>query len=123
MGGRSETFVGWAVDYTKLRVQFGRKIGSFQVIKHRLADMLLEVELAKSAAYYAAQAAAVNDPEWPALASLAKAAASEAYLHSAAECIQLHGGVGFTWGHHPQLRVHRAKSAGVVLCQPRSLRG
>src|SRR5260370_32906864 len=115
MGGRSETFVGWAVDYTKLRVQFGRKIGSFQVIKHRLADMLLEVELAKSAAYYAAQAAAVNDPEWPALASLAKAAASEAYLHSAAECIQLHGGDGVTRGEHQRHRGERARNSGGVL--------
>jgi alkylation response protein AidB-like acyl-CoA dehydrogenase len=110
--------LGSAVDYSKLRVQFGRTIGSFQAIKHRLADMLLEVELAKSAAYYAAQAAAVNDPEWPALASLAKAAVSDAYLHSAAECIQLHGGIGFTWDNDTHLWFKRAKSSEVFFGQP-----
>ncbi len=118
MVGGAQTLLGSAVDYSKLRVQFGRTIGSFQAIKHRLADMLLEVELAKSAAYYAAQAAAVNDPEWPALASLAKAAASEAYLHSAAECIQLHGGIGFTWDNDTHLWFKRAKSSEVFLGQP-----
>ena len=80
MVGGAQTLLDSAVNYAKLRVQFGRTIGSFQAIKHKLADMLLDVELAKSAAYYAAQAAAVDDPEWPALASLAKAAASETYL-------------------------------------------
>src|SRR6266851_5791965 len=118
MVGGAQTLLGSAVDYSKLRVQFGRTIGSFQAIKHRLADMLLEVELAKSAAYYAAQAAAINDPEWPALASLAKAAASEAYLHSAAECIQLHGGIGFTWDNDTHLWFKRAKSSEVFLGQP-----
>src|SRR5208282_3496546 len=97
MVGGAQALLDSAVAYAKLRVQFGREIGSFQAIKHKLADMLLEVELAKSAAYYAAQAAAVEDPEWPALASLAKASASETYLHTAAECIQIHGGIGFTW--------------------------
>jgi alkylation response protein AidB-like acyl-CoA dehydrogenase len=118
MVGGAQTMLGSAVDYAKLRVQFGRTIGSFQAIKHRLADMLLEVELAKSAAYYAAQAAAINDPEWPALASLAKAGASEAYLHSAAECIQLHGGIGFTWDNDTHLWFKRAKSSEVFLGQP-----
>src|SRR5262249_51360362 len=97
MVGGAQTMLDAAVSYAKLRVQSGRTIGSFQAIKHKLADMLLEVELAKSAAYYAAQAAAAGDPEWPALASLAKATASETYLHSAVECIQIHGGIGFTW--------------------------
>ena len=73
MVGGAQALLDSAVNYSKLRVQFGRTIGSFQAIKHKLADMLLDVELAKSAAYYAAQAAAVDDPEWPALASLAKA--------------------------------------------------
>jgi len=99
-------------------VQFGREIGSFQAIKHKLADLLLEVELAKSAAYYAAQAAAVDDPEWRALASLAKAAASETYLHTAAECIQIHGGIGFTWDNDTHLWFKRAKSSEVFLGHP-----
>jgi alkylation response protein AidB-like acyl-CoA dehydrogenase len=118
MVGGAQTMLESAVSYAKLRVQFGRTIGSFQAIKHKLADMLLDVELAKSAAYYAAQAAAVDDPEWPALASLAKAAASETYLHTAAECIQIHGGIGFTWDNDTHLWFKRAKSSEAFLGQP-----
>jgi alkylation response protein AidB-like acyl-CoA dehydrogenase len=118
MVGGAQTLLDSAVNYAKLRVQFGRTIGSFQAIKHRLADMLLEMELARSAAYYAAQAAAVEDPEWPALASLAKAGASETYLHTAAECIQIHGGIGFTWDNDTHLWFKRAKSSEVFLGQP-----
>jgi alkylation response protein AidB-like acyl-CoA dehydrogenase len=118
MVGGAQTMLDSAVSYSKLRVQFGREIGSFQAIKHKLADMLLEVELAKSAAYYAAQAAAAGDPEWPALASLAKAGASETYLHAAAECIQIHGGIGFTWDNDTHLWFKRAKSSEVFLGQP-----
>jgi len=118
MVGGAQTLLDSAVNYAQLRVQFGRTIGSFQAIKHKLADMLLDVELAKSAAYYAAQAAAVNDPEWPALASLAKAAASETYLSTAAQCIQIHGGVGFTWDNDTHLWFKRAKSSEVFLGQP-----
>ncbi len=118
MVGGAQALLDSAVSYAKLRVQFGRTIGSFQAIKHKLADMLLDVELAKSAAYYAAQAAAVEDPEWPALACLAKAAASETYLHTAAECIQIHGGIGFTWENDTHLWFKRAKSSEVFLGQP-----
>jgi alkylation response protein AidB-like acyl-CoA dehydrogenase len=118
MVGGAQALLDSAVDYAKLRVQFGRTIGSFQAIKHRCADLLLDVELAKSAAYYAAQAAAVEDPEWPALASIAKAAASETYLHTATECIQLHGGIGFTWDNDTHLWFKRAKSSEVFLGQP-----
>ena len=118
MVGGAQAVFDAAVNYAKLRVQFGRTIGSFQAIKHKCADMLLEMELAKSAAYYAAQAAAADDPEWPALACLAKAAASEMYLHIAAECIQIHGGIGFTWDHDTHLWFKRAKSSQVFLGQP-----
>jgi alkylation response protein AidB-like acyl-CoA dehydrogenase len=118
MVGGAQKMLDSAVSYAKLRVQFGRTIGSFQAIKHKLADMLLDVELAKSSAYYAAQAAAVSDPEWPALACLAKAAASETYLHTAAECIQIHGGIGFTWDNDTHLWFKRAKSSEVFLGQP-----
>jgi alkylation response protein AidB-like acyl-CoA dehydrogenase len=118
MVGGAQIMLDSSVDYAKLRVQFGRTIGSFQAIKHKLADMLLEVELAKSAAYYAAQAAAVDDPEWAALASLAKAASSETYLRVAAECIQIHGGIGFTWDNDTHLWFKRAKSSEVFLGQP-----
>jgi alkylation response protein AidB-like acyl-CoA dehydrogenase len=118
MMGGAQAMLDSSVDYAKVRVQFGREIGSFQAIKHKCADMLLDVELAKSAAYYAAQACAVNDPEWPALACLAKAAASETYLRSAAECIQIHGGIGFTWDNDTHLWFKRAKSSEVFLGQP-----
>lgn len=118
MAGGAQTMLDSAVNYAKMRVQFGRTIGSFQAIKHKLADLLLEVELAKSAAYHAAQAAAANDPEWPALASLAKAATSETYMHAAAECIQIHGGIGFTWDNDTHLWFKRAKSSEVFLGQP-----
>lgn len=118
MVGGAQTMLDSAVGYAKLRVQFGRTIGSFQAIKHKLADMLLDVELAKSAAYYAAQAAAIGDPEWPALASLAKAGASETYLQSAIECIQIHGGIGFTWDNDTHLWFKRAKSSESFLGQP-----
>src|SRR5258705_5137763 len=117
MMGGAQAMLDSAVDYAKVRVQFGREIGSFQAIKHKCADMLLDVELAKSAAYCAAQACAVNDPEWPALACLAKASASETYLRSAAECIQLHGGIGFTWDNDTHLWVKRAQSAEGFLRQ------
>jgi len=118
MVGGAQKLLDSAVAYSKLRVQFGREIGSFQAIKHKLADMLLEVELAKSAAYYAAQAAVVEDPEWSALASLAKATASETYLETAKHTIQIHGGIGFTWDNDTHLWFKRAKSSEVFLGQP-----
>ncbi len=107
-----------ALDYATLRVQFGRSIASFQSMKHKQADMLLDVELAKSAVYYAAQAAAGGDADLPALASLAKAAASEAYLQTAIHTIQIHGGIGFTWENDTQLWFKRAKSSEVFLGDP-----
>jgi alkylation response protein AidB-like acyl-CoA dehydrogenase len=118
MAGGAQALFDSAIDYSKLRVQFGRTIGSFQAIKHKCADLLLDVELAKSAAYYAAQAAAVDDPDWPAFASLAKAAASDTYIRIAAECIQIHGGIGFTWDNDTHLWFKRAKSSEVFLGQP-----
>ena len=111
MVGGAQQMLDTAIEYTKLRMQFGRQIGSFQAVKHKCADMLLEVELAKSAAYQAAAAVAEGDPEAPALASLAKAAASDTYLRAAADCIQLHGGIGFTWDNDTHLWFKRAKSS------------
>jgi len=118
MVGGAQKLLDSAVAYSKLRVQFGREIGSFQAIKHKLADMLLDVELAKSAAYYAAQAAAVDDPEWRALASLTKAGASETYIETAKATIQIHGGIGFTWDNDTHLWFKRAKSSEVFLGHP-----
>ena len=114
MVGGAQRMLDSAIEYTKLRMQFGRPIGSFQAVKHKCADMLLEVELAKSAAYQAAAAVAEGAEDAPALASLAKASASDTYLQAAAECIQLHGGIGFTWDNDTHLWFKRAKSSEVL---------
>lgn len=114
MTGGARALLASAVEYAKLRMQFGRPIGSFQAIKHKCAELLLEVELAGAAANYAAAAIAEDDPQVPALAALAKAVASDAYMHTAAECIQIHGGIGFTWDHDTQLWYKRAKSSEVM---------
>jgi alkylation response protein AidB-like acyl-CoA dehydrogenase len=107
-----------SVEYAKVRVQFGRPIGSFQAVKHKCADMLLAVESAKSAAYYAAWTAADDDEELPVMASLAKAFCSEAYFKAAADNIQIHGGIGFTWDHPAHLYFKRAKSSELILGDP-----
>ena len=113
--GGAQKCLDMSVDYAKVRVQFGRPIGSFQAIKHKCADMLLEVESAKSAAYYAGWAAAELNDELPTVASLAKAYCSDAYFHAAAENIQIHGGIGFTWEHDAHLYFKRAKASELFL--------
>lgn len=115
MVGGAEKLRESALEYANLRVQFGRSIASFQSMKHKQADMLVDVELAKSAAYAAASAAAESDPDLPAIASLAKAAASEAYLQTAINTIQIHGGIGFTWDNDTHLWFKRAKASEVFL--------
>ncbi len=117
VGGAQEV-LDMSVEYAKVRVQFGRPIGSFQAIKHKCADMLLEVESAKSAAYYAGWCAAEMNDELPSVASLAKAYCSEAYFHAAAENIQIHGGIGFTWEHPAHLYFKRAKSSELLFGDP-----
>ena len=116
--GGAQKCLDMTVQYAKERVQFGRPIGSFQAIKHKCADMLLRVESARSAAYYAGWAASVGDPELPALASLAKAYCSDAYFQCAAESIQIHGGVGFTWEYDVHLHFKRARSTEAFLGAP-----
>jgi alkylation response protein AidB-like acyl-CoA dehydrogenase len=116
--GGAQMCLDMAVEYAKVRVQFGRPIGSFQAIKHKCADMLLEVESAKSAAYYAGWAASELNDELPSVASLAKAYCSEAYFHAAAENIQIHGGIGFTWEHPAHLYFKRAKSSELLFGDP-----
>ena len=115
MVGGAQRVLEMALDYVKARVQFGRPIGSFQAIKHRLADLVLEVELAKAAAYHASETAADESPELPAVASLAKACASDAFVLAASENIQLHGGIGFTWEHDAHLYFRRARSSAALL--------
>ena len=117
VGGAQEC-LEMAVQYAKDRVQFGRPIGSFQAIKHKCADMLLEVESAKSAAYYAGWCAAELNDELPSVACLAKSYCSEAYFHTTAENIQIHGGIGFTWEHPAHLYFKRAKSSELLFGDP-----
>ena len=116
--GGAQKVLDMAVEYAKVRVQFGRPIGSFQAIKHKCADMLLEVESAKSAAYYGMWCAAEMNEELPSVASLAKAYCSEAYFHATAENIQIHGGIGFTWEHPAHLYFKRAKSSELLFGDP-----
>jgi len=116
--GGAQFVLEMAVQYAKDRVQFGRPIGSFQAIKHKCADMLLEVESAKSAAYYGMWCAAEMNDELPSVASLAKAYCSEAYFHATAENIQIHGGIGFTWEHPAHLYFKRAKSSELLFGDP-----
>jgi alkylation response protein AidB-like acyl-CoA dehydrogenase len=116
--GGAQKVLEMAVEYAKVRVQFGRPIGSFQAIKHKCADMLLEVESAKSAAYYGMWCASEMNEELPSVASLAKAYCSEAYFHATAENIQIHGGIGFTWEHPAHLYFKRAKSSELMFGDP-----
>jgi alkylation response protein AidB-like acyl-CoA dehydrogenase len=116
--GGAQKVLEMAVEYAKVRVQFGRPIGSFQAIKHKCADMLLEVESAKSAAYYGLWCASEMNEELPSVASLAKAYCSEAYFHATAENIQIHGGIGFTWEHPAHLYFKRAKSSELMFGDP-----
>lgn len=118
MAGGCQVMLDSAVEYAQLRMQFGRPIGSFQAIKHKCADMLLDVEHAKSAAYYAAAAIDADDPALTALAAVAKATAGDAYVRAASDCIQIHGGIGFTWDNDTHLWFKRAKSSEMLLGSP-----
>ncbi|CAG0954176.1 partial Acyl-CoA dehydrogenase, partial [Gammaproteobacteria bacterium] len=116
--GGAQRCLDLAVGYAKGRVQFGRPIGSFQAIKHKCADLLLLVESARSASYFAACVAAEDADELEAAASLAKAYCSEAYFRCAADCLQIHGGVGFTWEYDVHLHLKRAKAGEAFLGSP-----
>jgi alkylation response protein AidB-like acyl-CoA dehydrogenase len=113
--GGTQRCLEMAVEYAKLRTQFGRPIGSFQAIKHKCSDMLVWTEASRSAAYHAAWGAAAGAPDLAASASIAKSYCSEAYFRTASENIQVHGGVGFTWEHDAHLYFRRAKSSEVLL--------
>jgi alkylation response protein AidB-like acyl-CoA dehydrogenase len=108
--GLAQKCLEMTVDYAKTRVQFGKPIGVFQAIKHPCADMLLELESAKSAVYYAAWTLDTNAKDAPVAVATAKAYAGEAGYRIAARAIQLHGGIGFTWEHDLHLYFKRAKT-------------
>ncbi|PLW74690.1 acyl-CoA dehydrogenase, partial [Streptomyces sp. DJ] len=110
------------VEYAKARVQFGRAIGSFQAVKHRLADCYVMVESARSLALAAAFASADDSPELPRLAAAAASACSEAFSAVAGEMIQLHGGIGITWEHDAHRYFKRAHGSALLLGTPSSHR-
>jgi alkylation response protein AidB-like acyl-CoA dehydrogenase len=112
--GGAEKCLEMAVEYSKTRLQFGRPIGSYQAIKHKCADMLVKVELAKSAAYNACFVAAEDEEDLVEAAALAKSYCSETYFSAAAECIQIHGGMGFTWELPIHLYFKRAKASELL---------
>ncbi|MGI9327823.1 MAG: acyl-CoA dehydrogenase family protein [Pseudomonadales bacterium] len=116
VGGATHLFET-TIDYMKMRVQFGRTIGSFQALKHRTADLLMELEFARAAAHDAARAEATGSGE-PYAANMAKALASDAYMSVARAAIQLRGGIGFTWEEDTHLWFKRAKSSEVFLGTP-----
>lgn len=119
--GAAQRCLDMAVDYAKSRIQFGRPIGSFQAIKHRCADMLIQVEGARSAASHAADIADSAEPEELATAaSVAKMACSEALLQAALDNMRIHGGIGFTWEHDAHLFVRRAKATQLIYGSPDS---
>jgi len=116
--GGATRLLEMAVEYAGLREQFGRPIGSFQAIKHKCADLLVDLEAARSAAAFAIWAAAHGDECLPLAAAIAQAAVSETYSRVAAENIQIHGGIGFTWEHPAHLYFRRAKSDEALLGDP-----
>jgi alkylation response protein AidB-like acyl-CoA dehydrogenase len=107
-----------AADYAKERHQFGKPIGSFQAVKHKCADMLVDVEMSRSAMYFAAWAASEDDPELALASSIAKAYCGDAYTRVASNGIHVHGGIGFTWEHDMHLYFKRAKTNEVFLGDP-----
>jgi alkylation response protein AidB-like acyl-CoA dehydrogenase len=108
----------WCLDttvaYLKERYQFARPVGSFQALKHRLADVWVAVTQARAVARYAAGCLADDDPDLPVAAALAQAQCGPVAVHAAEECVQLHGGIGFTWEHPAHLYLKRARADAVA---------
>jgi alkylation response protein AidB-like acyl-CoA dehydrogenase len=111
--GMAERCLEMTVTYVKERRQFARPIGSFQAIKHRLADLWVAVIQARAVARYAANCLATGDPDTAVAVALAKATCSDIALKAAQETIQLHGGIGFTWEHPAHLYLKRAKADSI----------
>jgi alkylation response protein AidB-like acyl-CoA dehydrogenase len=112
--GGAQKVLDMGTEYAKTRLQFGRPIGSYQGIKHKLAEMLVNVEMAKSAAYNALFSYASDEADFVEAAALAKAYCSETYFRAAADNIQIHGGMGFTWEAAPHLYFKRAKASELL---------
>jgi alkylation response protein AidB-like acyl-CoA dehydrogenase len=115
MCGGAQRVLDMTTQYAKIRVAFGKPIGAYQGVKHRAADMLVDVENAKSITYYAAWAVDEGAPEATLAVSMAKACVSDAYRKVSAAGIQLHGGIGFTWEHDLHLYFKRAMGSEFAL--------
>jgi alkylation response protein AidB-like acyl-CoA dehydrogenase len=113
--GAAQHLLDLSVDYAKSRLQFGRQIGSFQAVKHRLADLLVDVEHARSAAYHAVWALSDGSDDAALCTAIAQAVASAAFSHVALDTIQVHGGIGFTWEHQAHLYLKRAVTDAALL--------
>jgi alkylation response protein AidB-like acyl-CoA dehydrogenase len=116
--GLAQRCLDLTVEYVKERRQFARQIGSFQAVKHRLADLWATIAQARAASRYAAACLADGDPDSPVAVALAKSACCDAAVTAAQECVQLHGGIGFTWEHPAHLYLKRAKAASVAFGTP-----
>jgi alkylation response protein AidB-like acyl-CoA dehydrogenase len=116
--GLAQRCLDMTVGYVKERRQFARPIGSFQAVKHRLADLWTTIALARAASRYAAACLAGDDPDAAVAVALAKAACCDAAVTAAQECVQLHGGIGFTWEHPAHLYLKRAKAAASAYGTP-----
>lgn len=120
--GAAQRCLEMAVDHLKVREQFGRPLGSFQALRHRVADLTVQVEAARSTAWYAARAAAGRSADLAVVAPLAKAVCADAFALVAGESIQLHGGIGFTWEHDAHLYFKRAWTTALLHGDSRTLR-
>jgi alkylation response protein AidB-like acyl-CoA dehydrogenase len=116
--GLAERCLEMTVSYAKERRQFARQIGSFQAVKHRLADLYVLVAQARAASRYAAACLADASPDAPVAVAMAKAYCGDAAVKAAEECVQLHGGIGFTWEHPAHLYLKRAKSGSIAFGTP-----
>jgi alkylation response protein AidB-like acyl-CoA dehydrogenase len=116
--GIAEWCLNTTVEYAKTRRQFARPIGSYQAIKHRLADLWVSVTQARAVARYAADCLASDDPDLPVAASLAQAFCAPVAVKAAEECVQLHGGIGFTWEHPAHWYLKRARADATALGSP-----
>jgi alkylation response protein AidB-like acyl-CoA dehydrogenase len=116
--GVAERCLEMTVAYLKERYQFARPIGSFQALKHRAADLWVAISQARAASRYAAACLADGDPDAPVAVALAKAACGDAATLAAQECVQLHGGIGFTWEHPAHLYLKRATSSSIAFGTP-----
>jgi alkylation response protein AidB-like acyl-CoA dehydrogenase len=116
--GLAQRCLDLTVGYLKERRQFARPVGSFQAVKHRLADLWTAIALARAASRYAAACLADGDPDAPVAVALAKSACCDAAVTAAQECVQLHGGIGFTWEHPAHLYLKRAKAASIAYGTP-----